>query len=278
MPRALGLAAILAVVAAIAAYLWMQQRVQPVVPVVPPALETPPSAQEPPVPQVQYPIPPSGREQPLPKLEESDQALRSALSQLDAGPTLAERVVFEDFVRRVVATIDNLPREKVHLRLLPLKTAPGRLETAPDLDGIRLKPENSFRYAAYMRAIEALDPKRVVDLYVRYYPLFQQAYRDLGYPNGYFNDRLIEVIDHLLATPSVQEPVELVQPKVMYQFADPEMEGRSAGQKILMRIGNANAATIKEKLRAVRKELMARSPAAQAERTPPTPPRAAAGS
>jgi hypothetical protein len=273
MPRVLGWAAVLAVVAAIVAYFWTQRQGQPVVPVTPPAIEAPLPLEEPAVPQVQFPLPPVAREEPLPKLEQSDEVLRSALSGLNAGPTLVEQVVFEDFVRRVVATIDNLPREKVHLRLLPVKTAPGRLETTTDLEGIRLKPENSFRYALYMRAVEAVDPKRMVDLYVRYYPLFQQAYRDLGYPKGYFNDRLIEVIDHLLATPQVLEPVRLVQPKVMYQFADAAMEGRSAGQKLLMRIGNANAATVKEKLRTVRRELVARSPEAYAQRGVPTPPR-----
>lgn len=78
---------------------------------------------------------------------------------------------------------------------------------------------------------------------------------DLGYPKAYFNDRLIEVIDHLLAAPEVPAQTKLVQPKVFYQFADPDLETRSAGQKILMRIGNENAARIKAKLREIRSEL-----------------------
>jgi len=67
-------------------------------------------------------------------------------------------------------------------------------------------------------------------VYLRFYPLFQQAYQDLGYPNGYFNDRLVKVIDVLLATPQIAGPIELVRPKVMYAFADPTLEsaaGRS---------------------------------------------------
>ena len=51
--------------------------------------------------------------------------------------------------------------------------------------------------------MESVDTGRLAALYVRFYPLFQQAYRDLGYPNGYFNDRLVEVIDHLLVTPEI---------------------------------------------------------------------------
>ena len=75
------------------------------------------------------------------------------------------------------------------------------------------------------------DAAQVASVYKHFYPLFQQAYVDLGYPDGYFNDRLVEVIDHLLATPEVAGPIKLTQPGVFYQYADPSIEERSAGQK-----------------------------------------------
>jgi hypothetical protein len=46
----------------------------------------------------------------------------------------------------------------------------------------------------------------------------------------------------------------------MYQFADPELEARSAGQKILIRMGSENAARIKAKLQEVRRELTSEPP------------------
>jgi hypothetical protein len=67
---------------------------------------------------------------------------------------------------------------------------------------------------------------------------------------------LIEVIDHLLATPEVRDPVRLVQPRVMYEYADPQLQALSAGQKVLIRMGAANAAVVKTKLRELRTELM----------------------
>jgi hypothetical protein len=103
-----------------------------------------------------------------------------------------------------------------------------------------------------------MDTGKLVALYVRLYPLFQQAYRDLGYPDRYFNDRLVEVIDHLLATPSVPGPIKLAQPHVLYEFADPALEARSAGQKILIRIGPDNAARVKAKLRELRRQVTGR--------------------
>jgi hypothetical protein len=95
----------------------------------------------------------------------------------------------------------------------------------------------------------------LVGIYRHYYPLFQQAYTDLGYPDGYFNNRLVEVIDHLLATPDVTGPIRLSQPGVLYEFADPSLEQLSAGQKLFLRMGSENAAALKLKLRELRREV-----------------------
>lgn len=70
------------------------------------------------------------------------------------------------------------------------------------------------------------------------------------------------MIDHLLASPEVRVPVRLVQPRVFYLYADPELEARSAGQKILMRVGNESAARLKAKLREIRGELTRQGPKA----------------
>ena len=105
--------------------------------------------------------------------------------------------------------------------------------------------------------------------YAGLYPLFQEAYEELGYPGRYFNDRLIEVIDHLLAAPEIPGPVKVKRveakggssnsqrPGGLYQFADPGLEARSAGQKIMLRIGRQNAAALKGKLQELREEVVA---------------------
>ena len=115
-----------------------------------------------------------------------------------------------------------------------------------------LSDSNFERYAPLVKIVQNADSAQLAALYRRYYPLFQQSYVDLGYPDGYFNDRLVTVIDHLLATPSVKQPIALVQPKIVYQYADPELEALSAGQKALLRVGPENAAVIKAKLREIR--------------------------
>jgi hypothetical protein len=50
-----------------------------------------------------------------------------------------------------------------------------------------------------------------------------------------------------------------VQPKVFYEFADPKLEARSAGQKLLIRMGPQNAAALKKKLREIRSQIEGRA-------------------
>ena len=114
------------------------------------------------------------------------------------------------------------------------------------------------RYDALVAQIYYADLDAVYDMYQRFYPLFQQSYERLGYPDAYFNDRLVEVIDHLLATPTPAGPIVLVRPNVLYEFADPDLEALSSGQKLLLRVGPDNAATIKRILSKVRVKLVAR--------------------
>jgi len=103
--------------------------------------------------------------------------------------------------------------------------------------------------------MEAVPARALVWIYVQAYPLFQQAYEELGLGGQYFNDRLVEAIDDMIEAPEARAPVRLTQPKVFYQFADPDLESRSAGQKILLRMGPENAQRVKAKLREIRQTL-----------------------
>jgi hypothetical protein len=211
-------------------------------------------------PGIRHPLPtippPPGLEgKPVPPLIDSDQAVQEALAGPLGGRSVGDLVISRDIARRIVATVDNLPRRKVGTTLLPVKAPPRRLITTRKADVVTLSSDNYARYTPYTKLAQAVDVKQLVALYVHFYPLFQQAYEELGYPKKYFNDRLVEVIDDLLAAPDVHGPVKLVQPKVMYEFADPELEELSAGQKMLIRMGPANAGAIKAKLRELRHEL-----------------------
>jgi DUF3014 family protein len=218
-----------------------------------PAAQTQPAPSV--APPVQHPIDQDvDASKPLPELNSSDSTVQDSLVGA-LGRSLEKVLVPKDIVRHAVVTIDNLPRKKVAVQLLPIKPIGGELAVAPGGEPT-LSADNAQRYAAVMTVVKNADVGQVMSVYRHFYPLFQQAYVDLGYPDGYFNDRLVEVIDHLLATPEVTGPIKLTQPSVFYQFADPSLEERSAGQKLLIRLGPENAAIVKDKLRALRKEVV----------------------
>jgi hypothetical protein len=66
---------------------------------------------------------------------------------------------------------------------------------------------------------------------------------------------VIEILDHLIATPVAPDTIVLKQPNVYYEFADPMLEAESSGRKLLFRMGPGNAARVKAKLRDIRNRI-----------------------
>lgn len=207
-------------------------------------------------PAIRHPIEeaPAESSEPLPALAESDAPLEQSLLEM-LGQEIRQFLVPKNIVRHAVVTIDNLPRKKLAVQMLPVATTPGEPIVTQAGEEITLDARNYARYAPLIGLLQRADTHQIAALYRRYYSLFQQAYVDQGYPDGYFNDRLVEVIDHLLETPEVAGPIRLTHPGMFYEFADPELERRSAGQKILIRIGPENAAIVKRKLQELRSEV-----------------------
>jgi hypothetical protein len=267
----------LALAAAVAAVLvgaglswWYGQRadvpndVPPAVVAVPPPASAPASA-----PGIQHPIesvlkdaPPG----PLPPLAQSDGALGDALTALLGRKAVLTHLQVDNFVHRFVATVDNLARAQASPRLWPVNPTGDRFAVEERDGQTVMATDNGLRYAPLVLLAESIDPEKAVELYARFYPLFQQAYEELGYPKQYFNDRLVHVIDHLLATPEPQGPVvvklievpgpiKMERPWVNYQYADPELEALTAGQKALLRTGPANERRLKARLLAFRQAI-----------------------
>jgi len=183
---------------------------------------------------------------PLPPLDDSDSYLLLALIDIfgpDIGPVLVNEALIDNFV----ATIDNLTRSHVAEKIRPVnRLSESFIADATDDKGLYyLNPDSYRRYDSLVSLLVGADLAVVAETYRRFYPLFQESYVRLGYPDGYFNDRAVEVIDHLLLTPEPKDPVRLVRPHVLYEFADAELEALSSGQKLLLRMGSENTASIK---------------------------------
>ena len=97
------------------------------------------------------------------------------------------------------------------------------------------------RYDAYLEELEAIDPERLADCIRLLGPLLDQALNELGYADGAHAG----IAGRHRADLAVPEPVgdlgvELVQPKVLYHYADPSLESLSDVQKQVLRMGPDN--------------------------------------
>jgi hypothetical protein len=199
----------------------------------------------------------------LPKLDDADTYVRSALAELLGAKAAGSFLQTDSFVHRFVATVDNLPRDQAAARMWPVQRTPKRFMASGSKETQTISLDNGARYTPLVLFAESVDPQRAAALYQKLYPLFQQAYEELGYPNRHFNDRLVQVIDHLLQAPEPAGPlqVKLVEikgdtpserPWVHYEFVDPGLESLSAGQKMMIRTGVVNERRLKAKLREFR--------------------------
>lgn len=244
-----------------AAFYFWQKNELPVPLPPPPLVEAPPASEPKPEAPIRHPIKAAPTpEKPLPSLGESDAAMQEAFAGFFDSAALEKFFDLKDIVRRIVVTVDNLPRSKMPMRYRLFTPAPEKFLATGKDENLFIGDENYRRYTPYVLLSEAVDIKKLVATYVHFYPLFQQEYQNLGYPKGYFNDRLVETIDNLLETPDVKERIKLVQPNVMYRFDDPKLEALSAGQKAMLRMGPENATRIKARLRQIRQELTGQLP------------------
>ena len=267
-----ALAAVLAVaVAGLAAWYWLARPEPlppaPAVPVAQPASAPASAVAAPSPPPIRHPIeaaaPAAVPEEPV--------TPENALTRLFGRKTVLAMFHLDEFPRRFVATVDNLARPHAPARLWPVNPPEGRF-TVQQADGAEMiSPDNGLRYTPYVLLLETVDLRQAVEAYRTLYPLLQQAYEELGYPKAYFNDRLVDVIDHLLATPEpsgpiavqmteIKGPVRPERPWVLYQFSDPWLESLSSGQKMLLRMGPVNERRVKSKLAELRR-LVAADPA-----------------
>ena len=223
-------------------------------------------------PRIKHPVAAPSAALPAMLPNEVDGAVAKALGRKG----LTRHFYLDPLARRFVASVDNLGRRETPTDLWLLRPAPGelqRIKSSRQPDTSLLRKANSQRYASFVRWVEATDTVTLISLYQRMYPLLQQTYVELGHTQGYFNDRLIEVIDQLLATPTLKAPLRVKQVNAdapsnpgtpakppRFEFVNPEIEALSNGQKMLLRTGPQNMARLKIKLKALRQGLVKLAP------------------
>jgi len=188
---------------------------------------------------------------PLPDLNQSDGYVRELMKGLSSHAKLAAWLKIENIIRVITASVDNIAKglsPRPHLGFL----SPGKAFMVNEKAGkLYIDPQSYTRYDLVANVFSSLDPPKTIKVYLELEPLFQQAYRKLGYPSGDFRDTLIQAIKRLISTPVVQREflVKEAEKGINYQIVEEDLEALSAAQKHLFRMGPNNTRKIQKKLR-----------------------------
>jgi hypothetical protein len=204
----------------------------------------------------------------VPRLNDSDefvrqQTLAAITDEVDieaedaAEPPLAfvswlER---EDLMRRFAVVVDNAAMGNIPRQQLDFLAPEGPFPVVRDNDDIFVDERGFARYDRFVDTVVRVSPERAADLMDLFSPLFSQALQELGYVHPEPRARLRAAIDHALATPVIEDRIQLVQPGVLYQYADPDLEALTPLQKQLMRMGPDNLRRLQAYLQDVRTAL-----------------------
>ena len=193
---------------------------------------------------------------PLPLLGESDELYRKRWAELWSDNGIASWVGTEQPVRKTAVVLDNFSQGKIVRNLLGVfklelpfmvKLVMPASGEEGSVDIYLLDPDSYRRYSPFVTSFTAVDTNRLVGFYLRFRPLFQQAYLELGYPEGDIDRAFRSTLLRIQAVPVQDGAVHLVRPKVMYQFQDQELEQRSALDKQLLRMGPENMRALQQK-------------------------------
>ncbi|MCB1649566.1 MAG: DUF3014 domain-containing protein [Pseudomonadales bacterium] len=192
----------------------------------------------------------------LPTLNDSDGFLSERLQALETGARLMALLTSDDIIRKFVVFVDNvaegnLPQLEYPVRRLPQAMAVREL----DENLYEMQTVSYQRYTALIDGLTAVNPEQALAIYRVMKPLFQEAYAEIGYPNRNFDDTLARAIDNVVNASTAEGPFQLIKPKVMYIYADSEIERMSPVEKQLLRMGPQNAEKLKLALQQYRQRL-----------------------
>ena len=195
--------------------------------------------------------PEPGEDIDLPELGETDPLVRQLVGALSSHPKVAAWLTTDQLIRNFTVVVVNISNGRSPARHLSGLRPTGEFVAREDGEIVNLDPRSYQRYNDYADAIGALDAQGTARLYATLKPRIQDAYRELGHPEGDFDQMMQRAILELLNTPTVEGDVPLTAKSVSWEFADPKLQSLSSAQRQFLRMGPRNMRIVKDKLREI---------------------------
>ena len=192
---------------------------------------------------------------PLPPLDQTDTLVRELLTRLSAHPRIAAWLATDGLIRNFAVTVTNIADAQTPTDHLKRLAPEGKFLVAREGTTVRVDVQSYRRYDGHADAVSSIDARGAARLYATLKPRLEEAYAELGAPQGTFDRALQRAIAHLLETPVVEGPMGLEPVPAGYAYADPALEKLSPAQKQLLRMGPRNIQIVQGKLREIREYL-----------------------
>jgi len=170
----------------------------------------------------------------LPALASSDDMLRDLVRQLSRDPLLARLLATRELVRNVTLAVVQIGDGRTPVASLATLRPSVRLETGTSG---KVEAANFERWESAVRALQSIPARDAAQVYVNVKPLFDEAYRELGYPQGDFDAALVKAIRMLNATPEITEDLVLLRREGYFEHDNPALRSLPPVQKQLVLLG-----------------------------------------
>ena len=206
----------------------------------------------------------------LPLLDNSDDWLKLKLPEITWRKELLKLIIDEDMIRRFVVFTDNFAQGVIAYEYSPFilpntkfiagvesvnfKQTVKKQEKTSSGSPLPVKQQvwqwnenSSRRFSLYVDLLRSMDSEYLVQWYSEIKPLLDEAYSELGYDDD-FTRTLQDAITRVLDMELPKSSMALIQPSVMYKFANPELEALPDTDKLLLRLGKDNLLVMKSVL------------------------------
>jgi hypothetical protein len=217
----------------------------------PPAeVETLAEPEQTPAPETKPEPAPEPARPPLPSLQESDSTVRDALADVPLGTAGQQFLLPSNIIERTTSVVYLLAEGEVPYKLLPIARPKAAYPVSDDGLQVTAAPEGHARYGTLAAWIQSLDIGSLLAAVDWLLPLFREAWSFYGESESSFDQAVLSALDLIIYTPEVEtSDARLFRKEAVWLYEDPTLEALPPIQKQLLRMGPANAATIKAKAR-----------------------------
>ena len=183
---------------------------------------------------------PQGQQIALPPLDDSDSVMRQLVSTLSKNPLMAKLLATKSLVRSAVLAVEQIGDGRTPSNPLAALRPATRLAILGTGDSGRIDPMSYARWSGATLSLVETDPGEAAQVYVTLKPLFDEAYRELGHPNGDFDASIVRAINTLNDTPKVSGDPMLLRRPGYFEHADPQLRAILPVQKEMILVGPDN--------------------------------------